>query len=126
MQLTFLIMDTCYPEIFKNKKHLKDKRKTINIFYVGRLVKRKKIKVLLEAYSILLKTNQDYQLTIIGEGKNKKKLSIFRSNIVSTIKQHSQALYGNDLNYLLLDMDICVNPGYLGLSGIHVNSLEYL
>ena len=35
-----------YPEIFKNKKHLKDKRKTINIFYVGRLVRRKKNRII--------------------------------------------------------------------------------
>ena len=70
-----------------------------------------------------MKTNQDYQLTIIGEGKNKKKLiDLSFKYSINDKTTFTGALYGNDLNYLLLDMDICVNPGYLGLSGIHVNS----
>ena len=112
-----------FQNILEDKKKLKDSRKTFNILYIGRLIKEKKIELLLKAFSILCKSNDNYTLTIIGEGKNKQSLiNLSKKYKINSKTKFTGALYGDELNSYLLNIDICVIPGYLGLSGIHVNS----
>lgn len=112
-----------FQNIIEDKKKLKDIRKTFNILYIGRLIKEKKIELLLKAFSILSKSNNNYTLTIIGEGKNKQSLiNLSKKYKINLKTKFTGALYGDELNSYLLNIDICIIPGYLGLSGIHVNS----
>lgn len=53
------------------------KRKSDRILYIGRLEKRKGVKYLLEAFSMLAATDQKVELVIAGDGAEREKLQLW-------------------------------------------------
>jgi phosphatidylinositol alpha-mannosyltransferase len=61
-------------EKFQKKQNNPHPSKTKTILYVGRLEKRKAVKYLLEAFSLVHSIHKDYKLLIVGEGPEKENL----------------------------------------------------
>jgi len=113
-----------YNNIIEMREKEKNERKLFNILYIGRIVPDKKINILIESYRELIDSDEaKYSLTIIGDGPEKNKLiDLVKSYSLYENVIFTGSIYGTHLNDYLMKMDLCVIPGYLGLSGIHVNS----
>lgn len=92
-----------------------------NIIFIGRLTKSKKLNLLIESLKLLELKNKHFNLTIIGDGEDKKNLE----NLTNSLKLKSKVwFYGPCYNEkenadLLFNADLCVSPGNVGLTAIH-------
>lgn len=94
------------------------------LLFIGRLTKSKKINQLIDA-TLLLNKSSNFNLLIIGEGNEKKRLE---AQSRSLINQGKCILYGKCydegiLSKLIFMSDLTVSPGNVGLTAIH--SLSY-
>lgn len=95
------------------------------IFFLGRLTKQKKIDLLVKSILKLKKTKSNYNLLIIGDGPEKKKLV----SLADILINEGQCLFTgeifdeNEISKLIYNSDLCVSPGNIGLTAIH--SLSY-
>lgn len=93
-----------------------------NIIFIGRLTKVKRIDLLLRALAKLKKQGYDYNLTIVGDGVEKESLQLLVSKLCI---QKSVWFYGacydeNENARLIYNADLCVSPGNVGLTAMHV------
>lgn len=88
---------------------------------IGRLNKRKKLPMLLEAISILNKHNVSVNVVMIGDGEDREVLNKLADELgVSGRLWLYGACYDERKNAeLLYNSDICVMPGDIGLTAIH-------
>ena len=94
------------------------------LLFIGRLTKSKKINQLIDA-TLLLNKSSNFNLLIIGEGNEKKRLE---AQSRSLINQGKCIFYGKCydegiLSNLIYMSDLTVSPGNVGLTAIH--SLSY-
>lgn len=94
------------------------------LLFIGRLTKSKKINQLIDA-TLLLNKSSNFNLLIIGEGNEKKRLE---EQSRSLINQGKCIFYGkcydeDILSNLIYMSDLTVSPGNVGLTAIH--SLSY-
>jgi len=89
------------------------------LLFVGRLTEEKKIDNLISAVSELNKDGSRYNLLIIGDGPMRNKLeSLAKDN--SSIYFFGPCYNENVLFSLITSSDLCVSPGNVGLTAIHV------
>lgn len=93
-----------------------------NVVFIGRLTKVKRFDLLIEAIEILNKRGEFVNVTFIGDG-------VERSNLEKLVKEKGLegqiwfygACYDERKNAeLIYNADICVSPGNIGLTAMHV------
>lgn len=115
----------------RNKLKFTDVYKTIfnndkpTIIYIGRIQKRKRIDLLIDALYMLQKQNTIVNLIIIGS--DKENVNIAQMPYFSFLKNNI-CLFGPcydevKIGELIYNADICVSPGNIGLTALH--SLMY-
>lgn len=95
------------------------------LIFVGRLINRKKINLLLDAILLLRKDNIFLNLLIVGEGPERKKLENFVSmnSLEENVFFYGASYKEDELGLLISSSDLCVSPGEIGLLVMH--SLAY-
>lgn len=93
-----------------------------NIVFIGRLTKVKRFDLLLEAISILKNRGEYINVTFIGDGVERQNMEMM---VLKHGLQHLVWFYGACYDELLnaemiFNADLCVSPGNIGLTAIHV------
>ena len=93
-----------------------------NIVFIGRLIKDKKFHLLLEAISMLNSQNRYYNVTFIGDGEERKRMeAMIKEMGIEKQVWFYGACYDEQTNAnLIYNADLCVSPGKIGLTAIHV------
>lgn len=93
-----------------------------NIVFIGRLIKDKKFHLLLEAISMLNSQNRYYNVTFIGDGEERKRMeAMIKEMGIEKQVWFYGACYDEQINAnLVYNADLCVSPGKIGLTAIHV------
>ncbi len=99
--------------------HFKNKNK--NLIYIGRLTKRKNLTLLLYALNYLKGNSLNFNLTIIGDGEEKKSLvDLANKYDLSQNLWFYGACYDETKNAeMIYNSDLCVSPGDIGLTAVH-------
>ena len=103
-----------YQNHFGNKKH--------NLMFVGRLTAVKKLEMVLKAMAELRRQGKEYNLTLIGDGEERKSLEL----LAEELDLHKSVWFYGDcyderqLSQLIYNADLCVSPGNVGLTAMHV------
>ena len=92
-----------------------------NLVFTGRLTKVKKLNQILEAMNILKKNGLECNLTLVGDGEEKKNLEQIASslNISNNVWFYGACYDETQLSKLIYNADICVSPGNVGLTAMH-------
>lgn len=92
------------------------------IIIIGRLNVRKKLQLLLEAVALLKGRGENYNIIFIGEGEDKSNLEEISRNLkLENNVWFFGACYDEKENAkLIINSDLCVVPGDIGLTAIHV------
>jgi glycosyltransferase involved in cell wall biosynthesis len=108
-----LNINLIYKEHFKNSFPV--------LLYVGRIQKRKKIEILIDALSELHKTGSLYNLIIIGSGEDEKRSKELVSSygLDQYVWFHGACYDESILGNLIFNADLCVVPGDIGLAVMH-------
>lgn len=108
-----------------------------NLVFIGRLTSVKRIDLLLDAMALLKRQGKVYNLTLIGDGHIKDELMKQAKDLeIERYVWFYGACYDEAVNAeLLYNSDLCVAPGNVGLTAMHVmafgtpaathNSLEW-
>lgn len=93
-----------------------------NLLFVGRLTAVKKLDLVLRAMALLKKQGQEYNLILIGDGVARSDLEKLTEELSL---QKNVWFYGacydeRQLGLLIYNADICVSPGNVGLTAMHV------
>lgn len=92
------------------------------LIFVGRLTTIKRLDLLIETLNLLKQKGHIYNLVLIGDGIEKENLV----NLVNELQLSSQvwfygACYDDKVNAeLIYNADLCVSPGNIGLTAMHV------
>lgn len=92
------------------------------LIFIGRLTKVKRIDLLLEALRLMNRNDHTYNLVLVGDGEMKNELQIQ----VKKLAMDKQvwfygACYDEQENAeLIYNADLCVSPGNVGLTAMHV------
>lgn len=100
--------------------HFRNEKPTIIV--ICRLTARKRIDLLIKALSILKDNGSIYNLVIIGDGTENNKLqSLVETEGLTNQVWFYGACYDERTNAeLIFNSDLCVTPGDVGLTAIHV------
>ena len=93
-----------------------------NIVFIGRLTTIKRFDLLLEAISILKKKGEEINVTFIGDGVERSNMEKMVSELgLQTQVWFYGACYDERINAkMIFNADLCVSPGNIGLTAIHV------
>lgn len=102
------------------KRHFGNEYSTI--IFIGRLTKIKKLDMLIEAIVKLKAKGEYYNLVFIGDGAEKENLKL---KVESSGIQDNVWFYGASYDEiqnaeLIYNADLCVSPGNIGLTAMHV------
>jgi glycosyltransferase involved in cell wall biosynthesis len=107
--------DMDYPDAsFKKNNHSKGQ---LNILFVGRLNVNKRCDLLVEAISLLRSSRINFQCSIVGNGEQYKTINakVEHLGLSNNVKLFGE-IKGEELKLHLLNADILVLPGKVGLS----------
>ncbi len=92
------------------------------IVFLGRLTKIKKLNYLLDAVSRLKEKGEIYNVVLVGDGSEREMLEdTTRQNEIKNQVWFYGACYDEKMNAeLVYNADLCVAPGNIGLTAIHV------
>ena len=102
------------------KKHFNNENPTI--IFIGRLTSVKSLDLLINAVAELKKYGKNYNIVFIGDGSEKKSLEILaqKRRVENQIWFYG-ACYDEAVNAeLVYNADLCVAPGNIGLTAVHV------
>lgn len=102
------------------KRHFNNDNPTL--IFIGRLTKVKKLHQIIEALSILKSMGQNYNLVFVGDGEEKEMLQLIvaENNVKDNVWFYG-ACYDEKTNAeLIYNADLCVAPGNVGLTAMHV------
>ena len=103
-----------YSDYFKNDNK--------NIVFIGRLTKVKRFDLLIDAISILKQRGEFVNVTFIGDGVDRQNMeSMIIEKGISEQVWFYGACYDEITNArLIYNADLCVSPGNIGLTAMHV------
>ena len=109
-----LIASNLFQEHFGNTNH--------NIIFIGRLTKVKRLDLLIDAVSLLIRRGEPVNVTLIGDGEERDNIkSLIKKNGIEKYVWLYGACYDEKTNAeLIYNADLCVSPGNIGLTAIHV------
>lgn len=92
-----------------------------SLIFTGRLTSQKKISLLLEAVHLLRRGGMDVNLLLVGDGSERDTLeSLAREYQIQDLVVFYGATYREEeLGPLIMQADLCVSPGEIGLTCIH-------
>lgn len=93
----------------------------LNLIFIGRLTKVKRLDLFMEALFELKKVGCSYNLTLVGDGSEKENLqNLVRNYDLEKNVWFYGACYDEMENAeLIYNADLCVSPGNVGLTAIH-------
>ena len=121
-----------YNEQYVNYKNLQSLfdlefkvKKPFRLLFIGRLTKGKKINLLIKAIYILNSEKVEFSLTIVGSGLEKQNLLelCVLLGIEQYVKFEEETYAENKIGEFLINSDLMVSPGNVGLNALH--SLSY-
>lgn len=92
------------------------------LLFIGRLTAVKKLDLVLDAVALLKKKGQRYHVVLVGDGEKKDYLSqkVHELGIDDQVWFYGPC-YDEQVNAeLIFNADLCVSPGNIGLTAIHV------
>ena len=103
-----------YSSYFKNEAP--------TIIYIGRLTEYKRLDMLIESLKVLGSRGQYYNLVLVGDGPQREKLQAMTKEYgVGDRVWFYGACYDEARNAeLIYNADVCVSPGNIGLTAMHV------
>lgn len=109
--------NTIYKTIFNNNFPV--------LFFVGRIQNDKKLHLIIEAMNILFEEGHKVNLMLIGRiiHDHKLKESIKKNNLSNHVYFKGPLFNESELGNLIYNADVCVSPGFVGLTAMH--SLSY-
>lgn len=92
------------------------------IIFIGRLTAVKKLDQLISAIARLKKKHENYNVVFIGDGvkRDELELQIKNNNLNSNVWFYGSSFDENENAELIYNADLCVSPGNIGLTAIHV------
>jgi glycosyltransferase involved in cell wall biosynthesis len=92
------------------------------LIYIGRLTPQKKLSMLLKAAQILKKNGFDLNVIFIGDGPERYSLEqdTIRFGITNNVVFYGPCYDEEEIGPLIMLSDICVSPGEIGLTCMHV------
>lgn len=93
-----------------------------NIVFIGRLTKVKRFDLLIEAIAQLKERGESVNVTFIGDGVERKNMEVLvREKGINDLTWFYGACYDEKTNAeLIYNADLCVSPGNIGLTAMHV------
>ncbi len=93
-----------------------------NIVFIGRLTKVKRFDLLLDAISMLKNRGEKVNVTFIGDGVERKNMEamVEAEGIKDQIWFYGACYDEKDNAELIYNADVCVSPGNIGLTAMHV------
>lgn len=93
-----------------------------NLIFIGRLTPVKRLDMLLDAVKILNDNGQKYNVTLIGDGEMRSKLEekVRHLGLEDRVWFYGACYDDNQNAQLIYDADLCVAPGNVGLTAMHV------
>jgi glycosyltransferase involved in cell wall biosynthesis len=112
-------------DIDKIKSKLFKKPNLLQLMFVGRLTKQKKLNMLINAMGILKKRGYEINLLLIGDGEQKSNLMqlVSQLGLDDYVNFYGKSYDEDELAPLICSSAICVAPGEIGLTAMH--SLGY-
>lgn len=106
--------DDVYQKHFGNDKP--------NLIFVGRLTTVKKLDMILSSMALLREQGQEYNLTLIGEGPMRRQLEALTADLglKENVWFYGACYDDEQLGQLIYNADLCVSPGNVGLTAMHV------
>lgn len=94
------------------------------LLFIGRLTKIKRLELLILAVSELKKQGREFNLILIGDGLMKTELELLtqREKIENNVWFYGECYDEKELSNIIYNSDLCVSPGNVGLTAIHVMS----
>lgn len=92
------------------------------IVFIGRLTAVKKLEMLIKAVALLRQKGEEYNVTFVGDGEMRSELKkiVEENGLVSNVWFYG-ACYDEKMNaQLVYNADLCVAPGNIGLTAMHV------
>lgn len=102
------------------KEHFGNDKPTI--VFIGRLTAVKKLDLLIKAVALLRQRGEEYNVTFVGDGEMRSELEkIVGGNGLTSNVWFYGACYDEKTNaQLVYNADLCVAPGNIGLTAMHV------
>lgn len=116
LKLRQSILDT---EFFQQKGWFFQSSAPVLIF-VGRLTRQKELDKLIYAVAELRKSNRLFNLLIVGDGPQRKELEKLASSLSGQIHFYGACYDELELGKMIANADLCVSPGEVGLTAMHV------
>lgn len=93
-----------------------------NVVFIGRLTKVKRFDLLIEAISLLKKKGEFVNLTFIGDGEERKNMErmIAEHGVTDQVWFYGACFDEKKNAELIYNADLCVSPGNIGLTAMHV------
>lgn len=93
-----------------------------NIVFIGRLTKVKRFDLLIEAVALLKKRNEIVNVTFVGDGVERQNMErmVAEKDIQSQVWFYGACYDENTNAELIYNADLCVSPGNIGLTAMHV------
>lgn len=110
-----------FTQINWNYRKLEKETSKFHIVFIGRLTPQKKLLLLMQAFDQLIKQEIECTLSIVGVGPELEKIKNFvvENNLIDSVIFHG-AVYDEELvGDILMNCDLCISPGEVGLTSIH-------
>lgn len=93
-----------------------------NLIFVGRLTQVKKLDMVLKAMYILKKCGKECNFTLIGDGDKRQELEKLAKELglEQNVWFYGACYDEKQLGHLIYNADLCVSPGNVGLTAMHV------
>lgn len=92
-----------------------------NLIFIGRLAKRRKLNMIIEAMEILKRRGLPFNLTLLGDGEMRKELEMEaeKRDLQDSIWFYGSIYDESIIANFLYNADLLVSPGSIGLTAIH-------
>lgn len=92
------------------------------IIFIGRLTKIKKLDMLIKAVSILNKKGEEYNIVMVGDGSERAMLEkkVLEEGLRDQVWFYGACYDEKENAELVFNADLCVAPGNIGLTAMHV------
>mgnify|MGYP003638116976 CR=1 FL=1 len=108
--------ETIFKDYFKNDFPV--------IIFIGRLTKIKKLNQIIETQKVLIEKGKNINVVFIGKGEeeNTLKKQVNDLNLQENVWFYGPSYNEEEIGKLVYNADLCVSPGNVGLTAIHVMS----
>lgn len=114
--------DITHEEVFDKKNAFFGGLTRFQIIFVGRLTKQKKINAVLDMIANLKKEGVLVNFIVVGDGEVRRELEelTLSLGVESQVEFYGRSYNENELAVLLMGSDVCVSPGEIGLTAMHM------